>query len=421
MAVTHTLAQLLLGVTKPSRYDGRAFQRVSARELGGFVSGYGTIGFQTSQNDGSVESSLQVVAVYACIRAISGSVSTLPLHLYQEGGREKAPASTRPGDPVRLLTRYPHPRIPAGEFYGLVAAHLAGWGNAFILKNRDAQGRVTSLFPVIPSMVAVRLLVDGKPQYTVTLPDGTQAELDASEVLHVRGFGVDGIVGMSPIAVARKAVESMEMEETYRRNLLQNDARVSGVLTTDGKLSPEAKQSLRASWNANYAGPYKAGGTAVLEEGLRWQQMSLSTEDMQFIEQRRYSVAEIARLFGVPPSIINAETQDSMTYATVEAQGLAYVRDCLMPYLRRIEQALDSDRDIVPEDLAPEFDADALLRAEASTRAGFYETMIRAGVMDADEAREREHLPPRDNDDVADETPGVARAGQETNEVPDEA
>lgn len=377
--------------------------------LTGYLSSYGsTYTYQGHQEPLLVERSMQVVAVYACLRVISNSISTLPLYLYEEsdGLRERTDGSDRTS---RLLGRYPHPRIPAGEFYGLIGAHLAGWGNAFIWKGRQADGGpVTSLFPVLPSQVSVTLLEDATPEYTVTMVNG-ERKVTQKDVLHIRGFGVDGIVGMSPIGVARKAIESMEAEEEYRVNLLRNDARVSGILSTEQTLSPEAATRLKAQWEAAHGGPKKAGGTAVLEAGMKWQQMALSTEDMQFIEQRQYSVAEIARLFGVPPSMINAETADSMTYATVESQGLAFIRDCLMPYLRRIEQALDADPDLVPARLVPEFHVDSLMRAEAGSRATFYSQMIASGVMTVDEARKAENLPPVENTDdvVPDDAPST--------------
>lgn len=387
---------------------------------GGYLSGYGQRGYQSAAGTNQVEQSLQVVAVYACIRVISNSVSTLPLCLYRDvdGEREKLDQAERV---VKLLARYPHPRIRAGELYGLIAAHLAGWGNAYVFKGRKTEGGpVTSLFPILPSMVSVSLDANGDPEYTVTMPNGDRV-MRSPDILHIRGFGVDGILGMSPITVARKAIESMELEEDYRINLLRNDARVSGILSTDKDLSPEAAVRLKAAWDGAHGGPQKAGGTAVLEGGMKWQQLSLSTEDMQFIEQRNYSVAEIARLFGVPPSKINAQSQDSMTYSTVESENLAYVADCLMPYLRRIEEALDGDTDLVPDPVIPEFHVDSLMRAEAGARAAFYSTMITAGVMTRDEARVRENLPKLEGpaadeltgSDVSDDAPSVAETEDE--------
>lgn len=395
MAITHSLARML-----GARQEARAITEVPwPVSVGGFVSGYGTRGYQGHQVPGQVERSLQVVAVYACLRVISNSISTLPMRVYQDtaDGRELVAAN----HPTQLrLGRYPHPRIPAGEFYGLVAAHLAAWGNAFIWKGRErAGGPVTSLFPVLPTMVGVTLDERGEPVFTVTLANG-ERKVTTTDVLHIRGFGVDGIVGMSPIGVARKAIDSMELEEDYRVNLLMNDARVSGILSTDQNLSSEASQRVAAQWKAAHGGPGNAGGTAVLEAGMKWQQMSLSTQDMQFIEQRNYSVAEVARLFGVPPSMINAQSQDSMTYSTVEAEGLAFVRDCLMPYLRRIEQGLDADADLVPAGLCPEFDVDGLLRADARTRAEVQQIKVGMGSLTKDEARIEDGRAPLDNDDV---------------------
>jgi HK97 family phage portal protein len=214
--------------------------------------------------------------------------------------------------------------------------------------------------------------------------------------------------------MARKAVESMELEEEYRINLLQNDARVSGILSSEKEISEEAAKRLAAQWNLAHGGPNKAGGTAVLEGGMKWQQLSLSTEDMQFIEQRNYSVAEIARLFGVPPSKINAESSGSLTYSTVESENQAFVRDCLLTYLRRIEQALDSDNDLVPAGQCPEFNVDGLLRADAKTRAERAEILIRAGVMDPEEARKDEGLAPRPKPVESAEAPEPAEDPEDT-------
>lgn len=363
--------------------------------------GTATAPYAGYQQAGQVEKSMQVVAVFACIRTISDAVSSLPL-VVSATNADGVPTKLSPNDPIAVFpgTRL-HPRIPTGELCGIVATHLAGWGNAFLYKGRRPDGSVASLFPVLPSLVEVSIDVDGLPEFTISTSNGGQIKTK-TDILHIRSFGVDGVVGLSPIGMARQAVESQELEESYRRNLLNNDARVGGVLSSDNELSPEAVIRVRESWNAAHGGASNAGGTAVLEGGLKWQQMSLSTKDMQFIEQREFGISEIARLFRVPPSIVNAATAGSLTYSTVESQGLALVRDCLMPYLRRIEEALEGDPEVVPTGYDVAFNVDGLLRSDSLTRAQRSNTLVTAGIITRNEARAVEGLPPLEGLDTVD-------------------
>lgn len=333
---------------------------------------------------------MSITAVFACLRAIHQAMSVVPIHVFADDGtsRRRAPESLA----WRLLHDRPHPLITAGELAGLAAGHMAGYGNAFWVKVFDTQGRVDRLFPLNPELVDVRD-VGGVRGYRVRSP-GATVDLTPREVLHFRGFGIDGVRGLSPIAVAHQALDAIHHEDRFRRNLLANDARVSGFLSADGEIGPEAAERLAERWRLAHAGPENAGGVAVLENGMTWQQLSMSAADLELVQQRKYSVAEVARLFGVPPSKINAEQSDSLTYATKEDESIAFVTDCLLFYARRIEQTVMLDADLFPagQGLVAEVLLDGLLRAEALKRAQVYQSALTAGWMTPNEVRERENL-----------------------------
>lgn len=351
----------------------------------------GTVGQVSPPGPGTVEDACGIDAVWACIRAISDAVSTLPLIVYRGSSRERAEGTQS----WVLLHDRPHPLLTASEFTGLLAAHLAGWGNAFVHKGRVDGGLV--LWPVHPSLVDVVVgEVGGRldVRYRVRSPGGSRTlELTPGEMVHVRGFGFDGVLGLSPIGVHRQALAGARAEQTWHTELMASSARPAGVLSVPQPLTPEARQRLLEQWQARFAG--RPGQIAVLDGDLRFQPLAVNPADAQFVQLRNFTLAQVARIFRVPPSVIGAPSGDSLTYSTTETEGLAFLQRCLLPYLRRIEQALNRDPDIVSPGLRCEFLVDGLLRADARTRADVYRTLLDAGVLTVDEVRERENLPPR--------------------------
>jgi HK97 family phage portal protein len=349
------------------------------------------------------ESALSVVPVFAAVRALAEGVGKLPLVVYRDldRGRERATNSRL----WRLLHDEPNDEMAAGDLWETVVAHLNLWGNAYLYKERSRDGRVVGLWPIKPSRVVVGRL-SGARVFQVTSPDtifgvdkGDVEHLSAGterDILHIRMLSLDGLVGLSPISQARNMIGNAMGAEEYQGRLYANNGRPSGVLSTDRKLSPEAATRLAARWQQAHGGLENAAKTAVLEEGVSWQTIGMPPEDQQFVQSQNFGVAQVARLFRVPPSKINAEKSGSMTYSTVEQENLDWATDSLWPQCDRVERALRRDGDVMAAGLGPvypEFHLDALLRSDPKTRADIQAVRIRAGNMSPNEARIQEGEP----------------------------
>ena len=222
--------------------------------------------------------------------------------------------------------------------------HLLLWGNSYSQIIRDGMGRVVGLYPLLPDRMSVDRDEHGEIVYTYTpvsdsnpkIKGGSQIKLRRQDVLHIPGLGFDGLVGYSPIAMARNAVGMTLACEEYGSSFFANGARPGGVLKHPGVLKDPSK--LRESWQAVYGGTANTGKVVVLEEGVDYQQISIPPEEAQFLETRKFQIDEIARLYRVPPHMIGALEKSS--FNNIEQQSLEYVKYTLNPWVVRWEQSL---------------------------------------------------------------------------------
>lgn len=339
----------------------------------------------------TVDSSVSMVPVYSAVRLLAGSIGSLPLVVYRRlpEGRERAQNHRT----WRLLHDQPNPSMSADECWELVGGHLCLWGNAFLAKIRDSFGNVGELWPIRPSRVQVG--VDDHGRFFVL--DGNPAERYTEEdILHIRAFGTDGVVGLSPVQQARQMLAgSMAMEE-FTGRFWAGNAHPGGVLKHPNKLSPDAAQRLKAAWEAAHGGVSKAGQVAVLEEGMDWQSTGMPLEDAQFIETNKFNDLRVAQLFRVPPYMLGASSGDSLTYSNTEMQGIDFVRWSLRPWLVRIESSLLRDPSLFLQGqrFYPEFLIDGLLRSSTKDRYDAYGVGLDKKFLTVDEVRDRENLPP---------------------------
>jgi HK97 family phage portal protein len=358
----------------------------------------GSAGTATGR-DVSIEGSLSMVAVYACVRLIANTVASLPLPVYRRlpnGGKERDarhPAYT-------LLHDRPNPEMTSFELRQALTGHLCLWGNAYANLERDGNGRVTAIWPLRPDRMTVeRSERTGQLIYRYTLPGGEQRILLAEEMMHWRGLSSDGVVGYSPIALAREAVGLGLAAEEYGARFFGNDSRPGGVLQTPNKLSPNAAKNLKESWEAVQGGLQNAHRVAVLEEGLEWQQIGMPHEDAQFMQLRQFQKAEVATLFGIPPHMIG-DVERSTSWGTgIEQQAIGFVVFSMRPWLVCIEQRLKADlfSEAERETWYAEFLVDGLLRGDAKTRAQALALQKQNGALNADEWREIENRNPLPN------------------------
>jgi len=332
---------------------------------------------------------------FACIRNISEDVGKLPFVTYTraaDGGREQA--TTHPLFP--LLRYASSPEATSQTFRETLTGWALGWGNGYAEIQRDAAGAPMALWPIHPSRVQVRR-VDGSVVYDVSATDyqaGSMVRLPAADVLHLRGLGDDPLVGLSVIRIAAESIGMTLAAQTFGAAFFGNGAAVGGVLLHPGKLSEQAATNLRKSWADMHAGAVNAARPAVLEEGIRWEKLTIPPDEAQFLETRNFQVEEVARWFRMP--LHKVQSLKGATYSNIEQQALEYVVDTLMPWLVRWEEEvrrkLIDERDRAA--LYAEHNVNALLRGDQAARATFYQSMITLGVMSLNEVRAMENLNP---------------------------
>ena len=338
------------------------------------------------------DTAMRVSAVYACVRIIAQSVAVLPFNLYQVSTSGRIKAVDHPL--FRVLARRPNAWQTAYEFLMMQQGHLCLRGNAYARIVTTSAGDIDSLIPYHPDRVRVFRLTNGKLRYEVrNINTNTIESLLQEEMLHIRGLTLDGLVGLSPIAVARESIGGALGTQDYANRLFSNDARPGGVLTVPGKMSDAAAKRIKEDWQQKFTGP-NIHKTAVLEEGVKWAPTGMTPEDAQFLETRRFQVTDIARIFGVPPHKLGE--LDRSTHSNIEHQGMEFVTDTLMPWLVAWEQAVSRDLMTADEQDAyhAEFQVDALLRGDTASRYAAYAVGRQWGWLNADEIRMREGMDP---------------------------
>ena len=354
-------------------------------------------GKSASGNFVNENSALQCTAVYACVRIIAESVASLPLHVYQykNGGKEKAINHAL----YFLLHDAPNEEMTSFTFREISIAHLLLWGNSYAQIIRDGLGRVVGLYPLMPNQMSVERDDDGQIYYRYTRNGGEKSQdkkwqiiIPAKDILHIHGLGFNGLIGFSPIAMARNAIGMSLAVEEFGAKFFENGARPSGILKHPGLLKYPEK--LRESWQSIYGGTQNTGKVAVLEEGVDYQQISIPPDDAQFIETKKFQINEIARLYRVPPHLIGDLEKSS--FNNIEQQSLEFVKYTLTPWLVRWEQTLNKSLLLPSErkNFFIKFNVEGLLRGDYQSRMSGYATARQNGWMSANDIRELEDLNP---------------------------
>lgn len=339
-------------------------------------------------------SALRHVAVLACIRVYAEAIASLPCHMYRrlERGKERTPDHPL----YTLLHDRPNPEMTAFSFYETLESHALLWGNCYAeIDFGKSSDRPLALWPLLPDRThPERDERTGKIVYKTTLDTGAQVTLPAWKVFHVPGLGFDGLVGYSPIRLAREAISLGMATEHYGAAFFGNGARPSGVLEHPGKLSDPAYDRLKASWDNRHGGLTNAQRLAILEEGMKYTAISVPPEDAQFLETRKFQLAEIARLYRVPLHMIG--DLERATFSNIEHQSIEFVVHSLRPWLRRWEQAINWKLLGQKERRThfAEFLVDGLLRGDIKSRYEAYAVGRQNGWLSADDIREAENMNP---------------------------
>ena len=339
---------------------------------------------------------MQMTAVYSCVRILAEAVAGLPLHLYKynaSGGKEKALSHPL----YFVLHDEPNPEMSSFVFRETLMTHLLLWGNAYAQIIRNGKGEVIALYPLMPNRMSVDRDSSGALYYTYTrysdeapTMNGMTVTLRPSEVLHIPGLGFDGLVGYSPIAMAKNAIGMAIACEEYGAKFFANGAAPGGVLEHPGTIKDP--QKVRDSWNAAYQGSSNSHRVAVLEEGMKYQPIGISPEQAQFLETRKFQINEIARIFRVPPHMVGDLEKSS--FSNIEQQSLEFVKYTLDPWVIRWEQAI-SRALLRPDEKKlyfAKFNVDGLLRGDYVSRMNGYATARQNGWMSANDIRELENL-----------------------------
>ena len=340
-------------------------------------------------------SAMQMTAVYACVRILSEAIAGLPLHLYRynkDGGKEKAL-----DHPLYLLLHdEPNPEMTSFVFRETLMTHLLLWGNAYAQIIRNGKGEVVAMYPLMPNRMTVDRDENGQLYYEYRRgcdEAGGKAEtvkLRPCDVFHVPGLGFDGLVGYSPIAMARNAIGLAIATEEYGAKFFANGASPGGVLEHPGTIKDP--QRVRESWQSTFGGSGNSNKIAVLEEGMKFTPISISPEQAQFLETRKFQINEIARIFRVPPHMVGDLEKSS--FSNIEQQSLEFVKYTLDPWVVRWEQSLM--RTLFTKEEKQQyfikFNVEGLLRGDYASRMSGYATARQNGWMSANDIRELENL-----------------------------
>lgn len=338
------------------------------------------------------DAALEIADVWACVRVLADAAASVPLITYRrtDTGRQRLSTGRLP----ELLQR-PAPATSQANLVAQAMTHLALFGNGFLGKFRDQDGRLEQLGMLHPDRVTVELK-GGQPLYTVTGPRGEQSKHGPDDIVHIRALSSDGLIGLSPIKQCKLAVSLSEGMGEFAEAFVRNGGRPSGIISLPAGHSTQQGKDFRDKIDAEYKGSQNAHKIAIFSGDVQWTALSVPADDAQFCEQRKLSTAEIARIFRVPVWMIGGTTGDSLTYSNTEQQALQFVTHSLRPWLVLIEQAITNDPDLCSTNVYVEFLLDALLRADSKTRADVYALALDPvkGWMSRDEVRRLENLEP---------------------------
>lgn len=344
------------------------------------------------------DSALRLAAVYSCVRVLAESVAQLPLKVYERlpsGGKREAP-----GHPLyALLHDRPNEEMSSFNWREAGVGHLCTWGNAFNFVDYGEDGRVRALKPLRPDRVAPKRTQKGGLVYEVADDKGQRQTYLKEQILHFAGLGYDGLIGYSPIRLAAESIGMGLAAATHAGKFFANGAVPGGVLEHPGSLGKEAQARLRESWEKLHKGPDNAQRLAILEEGMKYNRITINPVDAQLLESMKLTRSEIAGIFRVPAHLIN--DLEKATFSNITELSLEFVMYTLSPWLTRLEQAMNW-RLFLPTERGryfAEFVVDGLLRGDTKSRNEAHRTAVMGGWKSINEVRAEENMAPIEGGD----------------------
>jgi HK97 family phage portal protein len=362
----------------------------------GPVSASGVVG-ESVVND---ERSLQISTVFACVRLISSVTACLPLDVFETKGDDRTKVGL--DNPLARLLRYsPNQFMTAFDFRVAMTMQLCYYGNAYALIERNSTGDIISLVPLMSVNMDVRL--EGKRIVYRYRRDSEFADFKQSDIFHLKGFGFNGLVGLSPIAFGAKTAGVAVAMEDQQRDFYANGAKSPQLLMTDGKiLSKDQRAQLEENFKEISGGPVRKR-LWILEGGFTTQAIGVSPQDAETMAARKFQVSELARFFGVPPHLVGDVEKSTSWGSGIEQQNLGFLQYTLDPYLEIWETSILRWL-VKPSDVGrihAEHNRAGLLSGDSTARANYMKTQVDTGLLTINEGRRIDNRPPLPGGDVA--------------------
>lgn len=341
----------------------------------------------------SSDTAMRIATVFACVRVLAETIASLPLFVYRrrkDGGKDKATDHWL----YKILHSVPNPKQTSFSWREMCQGHLCLRGNAYSYIDWNRRGRVNQLVPLHPDMVIPKRMADGSIQYDVRGNDGVTKMYLAEEILHVPALSLNGIVGINPIRYMAQSLGLSMAAEKFGARFFKNGTKASGVVMYPATLGDKAQSNLRKSI-AKHIGGENVHSPLILEEGAKWEQLSVNPEDAQFLEVRKYQDIDICKIFRIPPHLVGI--LDRATFSNIENQSIGFVIHTIRPWLVRWEQVINKQLLDNSEDVFAEFNVEGLLRGDIKTRYLAYKIAVsNGGWMNRNEVRKLENLNPVD-------------------------
>lgn len=347
----------------------------------------GTSIFGGNSNAITPQTAMQMTTVFACNRVIAETLSSISLDVFRNisNGKEKAIDFSL----YNLLKHQPHSSLTSVTWREMMVRDLNTRGNHYSQIIRNGIGEITSIYPLYVDKMEVIRIANGEKRFVYDKKN----ILSSKEVLHIPGLpSEDGLTGLSPIEYNKRAIQLGDTTQEFGINFFDKGANASGAFSTDGSLSEEAYDRLKLDLSSNYAGMQNSGKPMLLEGGLKFERISITNNDAQFLETRKYQKEEIASIFRVPMHMINS--LENATFSNIEHLSLEFVKFTMLPWIRRIEEAFHSSLLTASEqtEYSIKFNVDTLLRGDFQTRTEGYRTLWNIGAINQNEIRELENM-----------------------------
>lgn len=333
------------------------------------------------------EKSFAIGAVHACVKVISETMAQMDLEVVEKIG--KTTKSNTKHANYWLLYAQPSPYYNRFEWVQGMVAYALLWGNGYskIVRDRYANAKELKIIPAWE--VTPKMTERGKLFYEWS-HDGSVEIIKAEDMIHLKNLGTDGLVGISPIQMQRESLANSLAKQQHEGAFYANGAKASGVLMTPGHMGTKEQANLKSSFDKATNGPSNRFKTIVLEEGVKYQQLTIPQNDAQFLESKKYDRSEIAGWYRVPPYKIG--DHEKSTYSNIEGQERSFAKDTIVPWTERFQQELNRKLFFTEERgrFITQFNLDDLIKGDIKSRYEVYNIGVQAGILKPIEGREAE-------------------------------